>query len=210
MSRKKSSHLWLKEHFADPYVKQAQQQGYRSRAAFKLLEIQEKDKLIKPGMRILELGAAPGGWSQIIIKLLNGRGELYATDILPMDPLPGMIFLQGDFTDEHVIKKLLTLIPDQCVDLVISDMAPNTTGIASVDQLRSIHLAEIALDVVQQVLRTEGAFLVKVFQGAGFMELRQLLMQSFKQVVTRKPKASRARSKEAYLLARGYNIGKAI
>lgn len=206
MTRKKSSRLWLKEHFNDPFVKQAQQEGYRSRAAYKLLEIQQRDHLIKPGMRILELGAAPGGWSQVILKLLANQGELIAIDILPMDPLPGITFIQGDFCDDAVLNQLTKQLNNQGVDLVISDMAPNTTGITNVDQLRSMHLAELALDMAHKVLKPDGDLLVKVFQGVGFMELRQAMLQSFRQVATRKPKASRSRSKEAYLLAKGYNI----
>lgn len=205
MARSKSSNRWLKEHFSDDYVKRAQKAGYRSRAAFKLLEIQEKDRLIKPGMTVVDLGAAPGGWSQIAKQLLKGQGEIFALDILPMDPIDDVKFIQGDFQEEAIIKQLLDLMGGQKADLVLSDIAPNISGIKSSDQARAMYLAEIALVFAEKVLKPEGVFLVKVFQGEGFQEFLKRMRVTFKKVKTRKPKASRERSKELYLLAYGSN-----
>ena len=204
MSRSKSSGNWLKEHFDDVYVKKAQEDGWRSRAAYKLLEIQEKDQLIKPGMTVLDLGAAPGGWSQVAAKLAGDNGLVIASDILEMDPIAGVEFLQGDFREQEVYQQLLDIIKNRPVDLVISDMAPNMSGMNAVDQPRAMYLCELALEMAQQVLKKNGDFLVKVFQGEGFDEYRKQIQQSFTKLITRKPDASRARSKEVYLLAKGF------
>jgi len=204
MAKKKSGKSWLKEHFDDPYVQRAQREGYRSRACYKLLEIQEKDRLIKPGMILVDLGAAPGGWSQVAAQLVGHRGRVIASDILAMDSLADVEFVQGDFTEEAVFGQILAAINGQAVDLVISDMAPNMSGMNAVDQPRSMYLVELALDMACQVLRPGGAFLSKVFQGEGFDELLRTTRASFGKVLTRKPAASRSRSREVYLLARDY------
>ena len=206
MAKKKSSKSWLKEHFDDPYVQRAQREGYRSRACYKLLEIQEKDRLIKPGMILVDLGAAPGGWSQVAAQLVGHRGRVIASDILAMDSLADVEFVQGDFTEEAVFGQILAAINGQALDLVISDMAPNMSGMNAVDQPRSMYLVELALDMACQVLRPGGAFLSKVFQGEGFDVYHKALKQSFSRVVMRKPKASRARSREIYALATGYEL----
>lgn len=197
----KSSRRWLREHFSDPYVKQAQQEGYRSRAIYKLKELQERDKLFKPGMTIIDLGAAPGSWSQFVIDVVGKKGRVIALDILPMEAIPGVEFIEGDFTESHILSCLMERIGEAKADWVISDMAPNMSGIDSVDQPRSIELAELALDLAKQVLHNQGGLLVKVFQGAGFDEFLNELRQNFKKVIIRKPKASRDRSNEVYLLA---------
>ena len=204
MSRSKSNGNWLKEHFDDAYVKKAQEDGWRSRAAYKLLEIQEKDQLIRSGMTVLDLGAAPGGWSQVAAKLAGDNGLVIASDILEMDPIAGVEFLQGDFREQEVYQQLLDIIKNRPVDLVISDMAPNMSGMNAVDQPRAMYLCELALEMAQQVLKKNGDFLVKVFQGEGFDEYRKQIQQSFTKLITRKPDASRARSKEVYLLAKGF------
>lgn len=204
MSRSKTSKGWLREHFDDIYVKKAQQDGYRSRAAYKLLELQEKDRVIKPGMTVVDLGAAPGGWSQVAVKLVGHNGLVIASDILEMDNIAGVQFLQGDFREEEVYKQLLEIIGDRPVDLVISDMAPNMSGVDAVDQPRAMYLAELALEMASQVLKPDGVFLVKVFQGAGLQDYRKLLQERFATLITRKPDASRSRSKETYLLAKGF------
>lgn len=204
MSRSKTSKRWLREHFDDIYVKKAQQDGYRSRAAYKLLEMQEKDRIIKPGMTVVDLGAAPGGWSQVAARLVGHNGQVIASDILEMDAIPGVHFLQGDFRENDVYQQLLTLIAERPVDLVISDMAPNMSGTDAVDQPRAMYLAELALEMAAQVLKLDGSFLVKVFQGEGLPEYRRQLQQRFATLITRKPEASRARSRETYLLARGF------
>ncbi|MET0027888.1 MAG: 23S rRNA (uridine(2552)-2'-O)-methyltransferase RlmE [Candidatus Thiodiazotropha sp.] len=201
MKRSKSSRQWLDRHFNDSYVKQAQKAGYRSRAAYKLLEIQEKDKVIKPGMRVVDLGAAPGGWSQIARDLAGDKGQVVALDILPMDPIAGVDFIQGDFREQEPLQELRKCIAGEPVDLVISDMAPNVTGIASVDQPRAMYLCELALDFAREVLGPGGGFVIKVFQGAGFDEFLKEVRQSFGRVVSRKPDASRAKSREIYLVA---------
>lgn len=198
----KSSRRWLDEHFKDEYVQKAQQAGYRSRAAFKLLEIQERDRLIKQGMTVIDLGAAPGGWSQLAANWVGKHGKIIALDILEMDGLLGVEVLQGDFRDDDVFTKLLQVIGDDGVDLVISDMAPNLSGNKAVDQPRAMYLAELALDLSRQVLKPGGGLLTKVFQGEGFEPYLQDLRATFGSVVTRKPKASRDRSREQYLLAR--------
>ncbi len=200
--KKRSSRRWLQEHFADTYVIQAQQKGYRSRAVFKILELQERDKLFKPGMTVVDLGAAPGGWSQVVAPLVGKKGQVIAMDILPMEPLPGVEFIVGDFAQDSVLQALLDRLADKKVDWVLSDMAPNISGIDSVDQAKSIALAELALDFALRVLNPNGGFLVKVFQGEGFDPFLIALRQSFQKVLIRKPKASRDRSREVYILAR--------
>jgi 23S rRNA (uridine2552-2'-O)-methyltransferase len=202
--RTKSSRQWLAEHESDVYVKRAREAGFRSRAIFKLEEIQRTDRLIKPGMTIVDLGAAPGGWCQLAVKLLQGRGRIVALDILPMDAIVGVEFIQGDFSDDAVLKSLEDLLGKDQPQLVLSDMAPNTTGIADVDHDRSMHLVELSLDFVQRTLAPGGDFLVKVFQGRHFHPFVLQLRKSFGSVKVRKPPASRQRSPELYLLARDF------
>ncbi|MDB2384595.1 23S rRNA (uridine(2552)-2'-O)-methyltransferase RlmE [Endozoicomonas sp.] len=204
MARSKSSGRWLQEHFNDQYVKRAQKDGWRSRASYKLLEIQEKDRVIRPGMKVVDLGAAPGGWSQVAVGLVGDSGRVVASDILAMDPIADVDFVQGDFTDEAVLENILETIGADQVDLVISDMAPNMSGTQSVDQPRAMYLVELALDMARRVLREKGAFLTKVFQGEGFDTYLKDVRSSFGRVQTRKPKASRPRSREVYLLAREF------
>ncbi len=206
MARSKSSHRWLREHFDDEYVKKAQRQGYRSRAVYKLDEIQQKDRIIKPGMAIVDLGAAPGSWSQYASGLLGGKGRVVAMDILPMEPLPEVTFVQGDFREDDVLDKLLQALEGKEVDLVMSDMAPNISGMDAVDQPRSMYLTELAVDFAERVVRPGGGLLIKVFQGEGFDELLRGLRSHYNKVVIRKPKASRPRSREVYALARGRKV----
>ncbi|MEJ2591763.1 MAG: 23S rRNA (uridine(2552)-2'-O)-methyltransferase RlmE [Candidatus Thiodiazotropha sp.] len=206
MKRSKSSRQWLDRHFNDEYVKKAQKAGYRSRAAFKLLEIQEKDRVIKPGMRVVDLGAAPGGWSQIARDLVGDKGQVIALDILPMDPIAGVDIIQGDFREEEPLAQLRNLLGAEPVDLVISDMAPNVTGMASVDQPRAMYLCELALDFARESLKPGGGFVIKVFQGAGFDEYIKSVRQSFGRVVSRKPASSRSKSREIYLVAGNFKI----
>jgi 23S rRNA (uridine2552-2'-O)-methyltransferase len=208
MSRSKSSQRWLKQHFSDPYVKRAQREGLRSRSAYKLLEIQEKTKLIKPGMTIVDLGAAPGGWSQLTSGIVGPKGKVYALDILPMESLPNVEFLQGDFREESVMQQFLQCVQSNPIDMVISDIAPNFSGIPSVDQPRSIYLAELALDFAKQVLKPKGCFIVKTFQGEGFETFLKELKGLFAKVNIRKPSASRGSSPEVYLVAVGYHTMK--
>ncbi len=202
-SRSKTSKAWLKEHFNDPWVAKAQEQGYRSRASFKLLEMNEKDRLFRPGMTVLDLGAAPGGWSQVAGQLIGGRGTVIASDLLAMDALPDVTFIEGDFREEVIYEQILMALGDQRADLVMSDMAPNMSGNSAVDQPRAMYLAELALDMAERVLEPDGVFLVKVFQGEGFEDYRKALQSRFKRVVSRKPAASRARSTEVYQLGFG-------
>lgn len=190
----------MQEHVSDEFVKRAQREGYRARAAYKLMEIDDKDHLFKPGMVVVDLGSAPGSWSQVATQRLAGKGHVIALDILEMQPLPGVQFLQGDFREENVLAQLENMLDDRQVDLVISDMAPNISGISLVDQARVAHLAELALDFARDWLKPGGHLLVKVFAGSGFDEILQAMRQSFQQVVTRKPKASRDRSSEIFLL----------
>lgn len=207
MSKKKhsaSSKRWLDEHFDDHYVKKAQKQGLRSRAIFKLEEIQNKDKLLKPGMAVVDLGAAPGGWSQFAVEQVGLDGMVIACDILPMDPIAGVDFLEGDFREEAVLNALLQHVGDRKIDVVMSDMAPNFSGAGSVDQARSMYLVELAFDMCHQVLAKGGAFVVKVFQGEGFDQYLQEVRNSFSSVKIRKPDSSRARSREVYIVASGY------
>jgi len=206
MARSKSSHRWLKEHFDDEFVKRAQREGYRSRAVFKLEEIQRKDHILKPGMSVVDLGAAPGGWSQYALGLVGRKGRIVAMDILPMEPLPGVEFLQGDFREEAVLEALLNRLNGREIDLVMSDIAPNITGVDAVDQPRGIYLAELAVDFADRVLRPGGDLLVKLFQGEGFDPLLKDLRARYDKVVMRKPRASRPRSREVYALARGRKI----
>lgn len=194
----------MQEHFQDEYVKLAQVQGWRSRAVFKLKEIQEKDKIIRPGMNVIDLGAAPGGWSQYVRTVLGKKDRVVALDILPMEPIENVDFIQGDFREESVLNELYQLLNGAPIDVVLSDMAPNSSGNKGIDLPRSIYLGELALDTARTVLSKNGTFLVKLFQGAGFDTLHQDIRQSFAQVVIRKPKASRARSNEVYILAKGF------
>lgn len=203
MGRSKSSQRWLKEHFDDHWVAKAQAEGYRSRASFKLLEIADKDKLFRPGMTVLDLGAAPGGWSQVAARRLQGNGIIIASDILPMEAIADVTFLQGDFREEAVYNELLKILDGRQVDLVLSDMAPNMSGNRSVDQPRAMYLVELALEMAREVLAPNGSFLVKVFQGEGSDAFRKDMQQLFNRVVTRKPDASRPRSSEVYLLGSG-------
>lgn len=206
MPRSKSSKRWLREHHEDVYVQQARAQGYRSRAVFKLIELHERDRLLKPGMTVVDLGAAPGGWSQYAAKAVGRRGKVIALDILAIDPLPNVEVIQGDFREDSVLHELTARLEGGGVDLVISDMAPNISGMDAVDQPRAMYLAELALDFAKQVLKPGGGFLVKLFQGTGFDEFVRDCRHCFGRVVTRKPKASRARSREVYLLARNFKL----
>ena len=196
----------MKEHFQDEYVQRAQKEGYRSRAIYKLIEIQKKDRLLKPGMTVIDLGAAPGGWSEYAVKLLGKKGRMIALDILPMEPIPGVEIIEGDFREDEILHTLLKVIGDDKADLVFSDMAPNISGMEVVDIPRAYYLAELALDFAQQVLKPGGSILVKLFQGEGFDAYHQTLKRNFSRVVMRKPKASRARSREIYALATGYEL----
>ena len=201
MAKKSSSRRWMKEHLNDEYVKKAQKEGYRCRAVYKLIEIIDKNQIITKGDRILDLGAAPGGWSQVAAKIVGKTGQIIASDILPIEEITGVDFLQGDFTEMSVYKALLSLTKDQKMNTVLSDMAPNMSGQLSVDQPKSMYLAELALDMAIKTLTPNGHFLVKAFQGDGFDAYVQIARQTFKRVAIKKPKASRARSKEVYLLA---------
>lgn len=204
MPRSKTSKKWLKDHFDDVYVKKSKEEGYRSRASYKLLEIQRRDMLFKPGMTVLDLGAAPGGWSQVAAELVGERGRVLASDILPMDSIANVEFVQGNFAERQVLDELLNRLSGARADLVISDMAPNMSGIKDIDQPQVMYLAELALDMSKSVLKPGAYFLVKVFQGEGFESFRQELRKNFDTVKTRKPKASRPKSREIYLLAGDY------
>ena len=209
MSKKKrtpSSTRWLKEHFDDKYVQQAQKLGLRSRAVFKIDEIQLKDKLIKPGMTVVDLGAAPGGWSQFAVEQVGDKGRVIACDILPMDPIAGVDFLQGDFREEAVLAALLERVGDAKVDVVMPDMAPTMSGTLAVDQPRSMYLVELALEMCKEVLAPNGSFVVKVFQGVGSEEYLKAVRELFKVVKVRKPDSSRARSREVYIVATGFKL----
>ena len=202
--RSKSSRRWLKEHFDDEYVRRAQRDGYRGRAVYKLMEIQEKDHLLRPGMTVVDLGAAPGGWSEYAVKLLGVQGRLFALDILPMDPIPGAVIIEGDFREQAAMDELLAAMGGSQADLVMSDMAPNISGMSAVDQPRAIYLAELALDLASRVLAPGGDLVLKLFQGEGFDECVAQIRKRFRKVQFRKPKASRARSREVYLVARDH------
>ena len=204
MARSKSSGAWLAEHFADEFVKRAQKEGYRSRAIYKLQEIDQRDRLLRPGITVLDLGAAPGGWSQYVHERVGASGRVVALDILPMAFLPGVEIIQGDFTEQVVLDHLLKTLAGRPVDLVISDMAPNISGIGLSDQARAMYLAELAWDFAGQHLKPGGHLLMKVFQGQGFSQLYKDIQRSFERVISRKPKASRPRSTELYLLGKGF------
>jgi len=204
--RSKSSGRWLREHFADPFVQRAQSEGWRSRAVFKLEEIDRREKLLKPGQVCLDLGAAPGAWSQYAARRVGRKGRVVASDLLPMAELSGVDFVQGDFREEPVFAQLLSLFPDRQVDVVLSDMAPNLSGVDAIDQPRSLYLAELALDMAERVLKPDGAALIKVFQGSGFQELVQGARRRYGRVKLVKPQASRSRSPEIYLLATQFRL----
>ena len=202
--RSKTSGKWLKEHFDDPYVKRAQQEGWRSRAVYKLQEIDEKDRLLRRGMTVVDLGAAPGSWSEWVARKVQPGGRVIALDVLPMDALADVTFIQGDFREEAVLKQLLAVIGESPVDLVLSDMAPNLSGMKAVDQPRAMYLAELSLDLAERVLRPGGDLLIKAFTGEGLDEFKQQLRRRFGKLQVRKPAASRPRSPEIYLLARDF------
>lgn len=207
MSRSKTSKAWMREHINDPYVQRAKAEGYRSRAAFKLLELDRRDRLLLPGQLLVDLGAAPGSWSQVAAARLGAKGRVVAVDLLPMEPLPGVQFIQGDFREPEVLDALIKALGGRKADLVISDLAPNISGIGVSDQARSMYLAELALEFARQCLKPGGSLLVKVFQGAGFTEFLAGMRKSFAKVGSRKPEASRGRSSEMYLLGRGFKAG---
>ena len=204
MARSKTSLGWLKRHVNDPYVKQAQKDGYRSRASYKLLEVQEKYNLIRPGMSVVDLGAAPGGWSQVTSRLIGGQGRLIASDILEMDSIPDVTFIQGDFTEDEVLARILEAVGNSQVDLVISDMAPNMSGTPEVDMPKAMFLCELALDLAARILKPGGNFVIKVFQGEGFDAYVKDARQKFDKVQMIKPDSSRGSSREQYMLAWGY------
>lgn len=201
--RHKKSKVWMQEHVNDPWVQRAQAEGWRSRAAFKLMEIDDKAHLLRPGMTVVDLGSAPGSWSQVAGKRVQPGGRIIGLDLLPMEPLSGVEFIQGDFREDAVLLQLEASLDGRAVDLVLSDMAPNISGIAASDQARVMHLAELTLEFSRDHLKPGGDLLVKVFQGGGFVELRKLLAEAFETLLTKKPAASRDRSAETYLLARG-------
>jgi len=203
MPRSKSSQKWLKQHHDDAYVLRARREGYRSRAVYKLIEIQHKDQILKPGQIILDLGAAPGGWSEYAAQIVGNKGRLIAVDLLPVDPIAGMEFIKGDFGERETLDQILDLIDRQPIDLVLSDMAPNISGIGTVDQPKSVYLAELAFELARDCLHREGCFVVKLFQGEGFETLTSAFRLAFKSVRYRKPKASRARSSEIYAVCCG-------
>lgn len=204
MARSKSSGRWLQEHFDDAWVKKSQEDGYRSRASYKLIELDKKDKLFRPGQLVVDLGAAPGGWSQVAVEKVGDSGVVVASDILEMDAIAGVDFVQGDFTEDQVFEQLLELLGDRQADVVISDMAPNMSGMAAVDIPKAMGLVELALDMAQRVLRPGGVFVAKVFQGEGFDALLAEMRGSFNTVVSRKPDSSRARSREIYQVCKGF------
>ncbi|MEA3301716.1 MAG: 23S rRNA (uridine(2552)-2'-O)-methyltransferase RlmE [Pseudomonadota bacterium] len=206
MARSKSSREWLDRHLNDEYVQKARVDGYRSRAVYKLLEIQHKDQLIQPGDVVVDLGAAPGGWSQVAHELVGEKGAVFALDILPMDAIAGVTFIEGDFREQQPLDKLCDALKGRDVDLVISDMAPNLSGMASVDQPRSIYLCELALDFAVQTLKPGGSFLTKIFQGEGFDAYMRLVRENFASVVTRKPQSSRSKSSEVYLIGHDFRV----
>jgi len=204
MARSKSSGSWIARHLSDPFVKQAQRDGYRSRSAYKLIELNEKDRLIRPGMRVMDLGSAPGGWSQVAGKLVGEKGRILATDILPMDELKNVDFIQGDFTDDATLERIFEWLGAGKFDLIISDIAPNISGIESADQGRSIWFLELALDTVRKTLKPGATFVAKMFQGSGSDEYLKELRTHFEKVLIRKPEASRKESREVYLVAKGF------
>jgi 23S rRNA (uridine2552-2'-O)-methyltransferase len=207
MGTRKSSRRWLDRHVSDPYVQRAKREGYRSRAAYKLLELQDKDQLMRRGMRVVDLGAAPGGWSQVAAQLVGRQGRVVALDLLPMEPIDGAELLQGDFREDAVFARLEELLGGDAVDLVLSDMAPNVSGMKAVDQPRMMYLVELAADFAERVLKPGGNLVVKAFQGEGFDAIIKTLRTDYQRVVTRKPAASRNESKEVYLVAKGRRVG---
>jgi 23S rRNA (uridine2552-2'-O)-methyltransferase len=209
VARTKTSNAWMHEHVTDAFVRQARREGYRSRAAYKLKELATQDRLIRSGMTVVDLGAAPGGWAQVAAELVGPQGHVIAVDILEMAPIPGVVFVHGDFGDEATLHVVETLLAGRKADLVLSDMSPNISGIASVDQARAERLGELALEFACNWLKPEGNLLVKMFQGSAFEQFRALLRRRFRQVLTRKPQASRGRSSEIYLLGKGL-IGGAL
>jgi 23S rRNA (uridine2552-2'-O)-methyltransferase len=204
VARSKSSSRWLQEHVNDPYVKRAQKDGYRARSSYKLIELDEKDRLLRPGMLVIDLGSAPGGWSQVAAARVGYKGRVVATDILPMDALKGVEFIQGDFREEAVLNRILDSLGGEKADLVLSDMSPNISGVSSADQAASIYLLELALDMARRVLKPKGVFVAKLFQGAGSDEYLRQVRAAFDKVSIRKPAASRSRSREVYLVAKGF------
>ncbi|BES73010.1 23S rRNA (uridine(2552)-2'-O)-methyltransferase RlmE [Marinobacter nanhaiticus D15-8W] len=204
MARSKSSKRWLKEHFDDEYVKRSQVEGYRSRASYKLIELDDKDRFFRAGQTVVDLGAAPGGWSQVAMDRVGHKGRVVASDILDMNPIAGVDFVQGDFTEQSVLDALLEVLGDERADVVISDMAPNMSGMPAVDIPKAMDLVELALDMAKQVLKPEGVFVAKVFQGEGFDALLQDMKMNFRSVASRKPGASRSRSREVYQVCRGF------
>ena len=204
MARSKTSDRWLKEHFDDVWVKKSREDGYRSRASYKLIELDNKDRLFRPGQTVVDLGAAPGGWSQVAVERVGDNGTVVASDILEMSPIAGVAFVQGDFTEQSVLDELLDLLGERRADVVISDMAPNMSGMAAVDIPNAMGLVELALDMAQQVLKPGGVFVAKVFQGEGFDALLAEMRKSFGTVVSRKPDSSRARSREIYQVCKGF------
>lgn len=208
MAKNKTSKAWMQEHVTDPYVRKAQAEGMRSRAAYKLQQLAERDHLLKPGMVVVDLGCAPGGWAQVAGRVVGSEGRVVGVDLLEMLPVPGVRFVQGDFGDDAVLAEVEKYLEGRPVDLVLSDMAPNMSGVASVDQARSIGLAELALDFAVNHLKPQGNFLVKVFQGSGFEELVAEMRRRFVQVMIRKPEASRSRSNEVYLVGKGLKAGR--
>ncbi|MCU0975146.1 MAG: 23S rRNA (uridine(2552)-2'-O)-methyltransferase RlmE [Steroidobacteraceae bacterium] len=204
MARSKSSSRWLQEHVSDPYVKRAQKDGYRARSSYKLLELDEKDRLLRPGMRVVDLGSAPGGWSQVAASQVGDKGHVLATDILPMDAIRNVDFIQGDFREQAVLDQILDHLGDEKADLVLSDMSPNISGISSADQAASIYLLELALDMVRRVLKPGGTFVAKLFQGEGSDEYLKAVRAAFRKVAIRKPAASRSRSREVYVVAKDF------
>ncbi|WP_092991649.1 23S rRNA (uridine(2552)-2'-O)-methyltransferase RlmE [Thiohalomonas denitrificans] len=205
MARSKSSKKWLNEHFEDEFVKRSQAEGFRSRAVYKLTEIDEKDRLLRPGITVIDLGAAPGGWSQVAADRVGAGGMVVALDVLPMDPLPGVKVLLGDFREQEVLDHLLSVL-DRPADLVLSDMSPNISGMRTVDQPKAMYLAELTLELARQTLSAGGGMVVKVFQGEGFDAFLKEVRDSFQSVAIRKPKASRPRSREVYIVARNYHV----
>jgi 23S rRNA (uridine2552-2'-O)-methyltransferase len=204
LARSKTSDRWLKEHFDDVWVRKSREDGYRSRASYKLIELDDKDQLFRPGQLVVDLGAAPGGWSQVAVERVGDNGVVVASDILPMDAIAGVDFVQGDFTEQSVFEELLAVLGDRKADVVISDMAPNMSGMAAVDIPKAMGLVELALDMAQHVLKPGGTFVAKVFQGEGFDQLLRDMRGSFSKVVSRKPDSSRARSREIYQVCKGF------
>ncbi len=204
MARSKSSGSWLRRHVTDPYVQLAQKEGYRSRSAYKLIELNEKDRLLRPGMWVMDLGSAPGGWSQVAARVVGAKGRVLATDILAMDPIAKVDFIQGDFTSDEVVEKIMAWLGDEKFDVIVSDIAPNLSGIDVADQARSIYFLELALDTVRIALKPGASFIAKMFQGQGSDEYLKELRKSFQKVSIRKPKASRPESREVYIVAKDY------